>query len=451
MRSAENQEAAASLGRSPDLIATVNWAAGAGLAGARRHPRRADHRTVGQPGAVAAHPRARRRAGRRVHVVPADPARRRAHRRHGSRAHRTNANWLPDLFKQPGWSKSVPFIIIIGALVFRGRSLPLRSQVLDRMPRLGSGRIRWPVIAVALVVHVGRDQPPRPAVRLRRVPRQLGQLADHHLRRRHDLPLPRRCHRLHRAALARAVRARGRGRVRRVAGRVGRRSPGDVRASVASVSVSRSCSGSLCAIPVGVLVGLPALRTRGVNLAIATLGLALLIERVVLGNPDYTGGFAGTVVKPPSIFGISLDPISHPGRYATFCMVMFTIAALAVANLRRGRAGRRLVAVRDERAGGGLARHRRRRGEALRVRALGGNCRARRHPARVPQPDGAVRAVQRVRIDPGRGGHRARRHRLHRRRHLRRRDLGGRGRSRTRRASSSVPTISTSSLRPASS
>ena len=30
---AENQEAAASLGRSPELIATVNWAAGAGLAG----------------------------------------------------------------------------------------------------------------------------------------------------------------------------------------------------------------------------------------------------------------------------------------------------------------------------------------------------------------------------------------------------------------------------------
>ena len=111
----------------------------------------------------------------------------------------------------------------------------------------------------------------------------------------------------------------------------------------------------LCAIPVGVLVGLPALRTRGVNLAIATLGLALLIERVVLGNADYTGGFAGTVVKPPSLFGIDLDPITHPGRYATFCMVMFTIAALVVANLRRGRAGRRLVAVRtNERAAASL-------------------------------------------------------------------------------------------------
>ena len=113
--------------------------------------------------------------------------------------------------------------------------------------------------------------------------------------------------------------------------------------------------GVLCAIPVGVLVGLPALRTRGVNLAIATLGLALLIERVVLGNADYTGGFAGTVVKPPSLFGIDLDPVTHPGRYATFCMVMFTIAALVVANLRRGRAGRRLVAVRtNERAAASL-------------------------------------------------------------------------------------------------
>ncbi len=91
----------------------------------------------------------------------------------------------------------------------------------------------------------------------------------------------------------------GIGRVRRVARRVGRRAAGDRSASGTSASRSRCCSGSSVAIPVGLLVGLPALRTRGVNLAIATLGLALLIERVVLGNADYTGGFAGTVVKPP--------------------------------------------------------------------------------------------------------------------------------------------------------
>ena len=67
-------------------------------------------------------------------------------------------------------------------------------------------------------------------------------------------------------------------------------------------------------MPVGLLVGLPALRTRGVNLAIATLGLALLIERVVLGNADYTGGFEGTVVPPPDFLGIDLDPITYPRR-----------------------------------------------------------------------------------------------------------------------------------------
>ena len=43
---------------------------------------------------------------------------------------------------QPGLSDSLPFILIIAILVVRGRSLPLRSQVLERLPKLGTGVVK---------------------------------------------------------------------------------------------------------------------------------------------------------------------------------------------------------------------------------------------------------------------------------------------------------------------
>ena len=40
-----------------------------------------------------------------------------------------------------GASDFVPLILIIGVLVLRGRSIPLRGYLADRLPRLGSGKI----------------------------------------------------------------------------------------------------------------------------------------------------------------------------------------------------------------------------------------------------------------------------------------------------------------------
>ena len=61
---------------------------------------------------------------------------------------------------------------------------------------------------------------------------------------------------------------------------------------------------------------------------------------------DAVGGFSGTVVGKPHLFGWDFNAISHPGRYAIVAMLAFTGVALRVANLRRGRSGRRLLAVR---------------------------------------------------------------------------------------------------------
>lgn len=114
-------------------------------------------------------------------------------------------------------------------------------------------------------------------------------------------------------------------------------------------------AGVVMAVPAGLLVALPALRARGVDLAVATLGLALAIQHLVLANVPLTGGFGGTPVAGASLFGWSIDGIEHPNRYASMALVGFMLVSLIVANLRRGRSGRRLLAVRsNERAAASL-------------------------------------------------------------------------------------------------
>ncbi len=114
-------------------------------------------------------------------------------------------------------------------------------------------------------------------------------------------------------------------------------------------------AGVLAVVPVGIVVGLGGLRTRGVHLAILTLGLAISLEAVVFGNPRYTGGTEGYQVGGIRVFGLAVDALSFPKRYASLVLVVLVVVALAIVNLRRSRAGRRLIAVRtNERAAAAL-------------------------------------------------------------------------------------------------
>ena len=100
---------------------------------------------------------------------------------------------------------------------------------------------------------------------------------------------------------------------------------------------------------------MPALRTRGINLAIATLGLAVVLFNVVLNNFEYSGGTSGIRVPSVTLLGLDLNAIRHPERYAVFAAVVLFAVAIALLNLRRGAAGRRLLAVRsNERAAAAL-------------------------------------------------------------------------------------------------
>lgn len=108
---------------------------------------------------------------------------------------------------------------------------------------------------------------------------------------------------------------------------------------------------ALVAVPVGILLGLPAVRVRGINLAVVTLGAAVAVSAVVFQNADWTGGVEGSQVPVPAIFSFSLDPVVYPIRYGIFALAVTIVMIAAVINLRRSPLGRRMLAVRsNERA-----------------------------------------------------------------------------------------------------
>ena len=111
---------------------------------------------------------------------------------------------------------------------------------------------------------------------------------------------------------------------------------------------------SLLAVPAGILVGLPALRVRGINLAVVTLGLGYSVSAVVFANPAWTGGgfLAGASVIPsPAVAGYSFDGLEHTMRFGLFALALLMIMVVVVSNLRRSSTGRKMLAVRsNERA-----------------------------------------------------------------------------------------------------
>ena len=107
--------------------------------------------------------------------------------------------------------------------------------------------------------------------------------------------------------------------------------------------------GLLCGGAVGAAasaaVGLPALRVRGLLLAIATLAFALATFSWLL-RQDWAFG-VGLSSRPASVFGIDLTT----SRAFYFVALAVFVAVLAIANvLRRSSFGRSLVAVRDNEA-----------------------------------------------------------------------------------------------------
>jgi ABC-type branched-subunit amino acid transport system ATPase component/branched-subunit amino acid ABC-type transport system permease component len=238
-----------------------------------------------------------------------------------------------------GTSQLVPLVVIIVVLVVRGRGLPLRSHVVERLPKLGSGQIRWPEIAVgvaltAVLVTMVFNQTWVSAVSLSisigiillsviMLTGYAGQLS------------------LGQYAI----------------GGLGALFSAKLLANVGFPAPLAIIGGMILAIPASLVLALPALRTRGVNLAVVTLSLGFTIESIIFNNPAITGKILadGTPIGRVRMFGMDVSSVAHPARWAIVCLICFVLPALALANLRRSATGRRLLAMRtNERAAAAL-------------------------------------------------------------------------------------------------
>lgn len=237
----------------------------------------------------------------------------------------------------PGASDALPFVVIVIVLVVFGRSLPLRNFVNERLPRVGSGRVAWVPVTLATLVIVALSY----TVFNSNMVAGVTTLA------------------------ATAIIAISQIVVTGYAGQVSlaQMSMAGLGGLVAAhVSVAFGAPLIVCllvgvvvVIPVGILVGLPAMRTRGTTLAIATLGFGVALGALVLGNTVLNGGVLGLSVGSQDFFGISLDGFLAPANYMVFALFWLISIGVMAANLRRGRAGRRLLAVRtNERAASAL-------------------------------------------------------------------------------------------------
>ena len=108
-------------------------------------------------------------------------------------------------------------------------------------------------------------------------------------------------------------------------------------------------AGALAGALVAVLIGLPALRVQGLYLAVTTLAFAGTVSGYLL-NPTYPIGDlilpgSGKRIVRPVLWGrIDLAP---ERTYYYFCLVFLAGMLMAARAYRRNRAGRVLIAVRD--------------------------------------------------------------------------------------------------------
>ncbi|NUR83207.1 MAG: branched-chain amino acid ABC transporter permease, partial [Nonomuraea sp.] len=101
--------------------------------------------------------------------------------------------------------------------------------------------------------------------------------------------------------------------------------------------------GGLAAVPVGVAIGLPALRIRGVNLAVVTLGFAVSTD-IVLNANQFPGTSELKTLERPGLF-------SSDGGYFVLAVIVFVLIALGLQAVNRTAIGRSWLEVRhSERA-----------------------------------------------------------------------------------------------------
>ncbi|WP_439031675.1 ABC transporter permease subunit [Gordonia terrae] len=237
-------------------------------------------------------------------------------------------DWLP----KTGLSEAIPLILILGFLVVKGRPLPDRGavvrQALGRAPR--PERIVLPAlvsIAMAVIALMLTTGSYRAAVI---------------------------------TSIIFAVVALSQVVVTGYAGQVSLAQLTLAGVGAYSLSVLNTHLGipfpfapiiaAVVATVLGVVVGLPALRVRGLPLTVVTLALAVFLEAFWFRNPSLNGGVTGAPIDTPRFLGIDLGigaGENYPRlAFGVLCLIVLVLVGLGVAWLRRSTLGTDMLAVR---------------------------------------------------------------------------------------------------------
>jgi len=95
---------------------------------------------------------------------------------------------------------------------------------------------------------------------------------------------------------------------------------------------------------VGAIVGLPALRVKGLYLAVATLAFGFIVQEAFSRWESVTGGNAGISVMAPHLMAWRL---ATPAAFYFLCLALTVASTLLILNLLRSPIGRAFVAIRD--------------------------------------------------------------------------------------------------------
>ncbi|MCA1840288.1 MAG: ABC transporter permease [Actinomycetota bacterium] len=101
--------------------------------------------------------------------------------------------------------------------------------------------------------------------------------------------------------------------------------------------------GGMAGAVVAIAVGLPALKLRGMHLAITTLAASLATASILL-SPQYLGKFLPETIKRPLILGIDFN---DQRAFYYLSLGILVLVTVSVAGLRNSRIGRALIASRD--------------------------------------------------------------------------------------------------------
>ena len=237
-----------------------------------------------------------------------------------------------DWFPKTGMSEAIPLILILGFLVVKGRPLPDRGaivrQALGRAPR--PEHILLPAVlavGVTVVALLATSGSYRSAIV---------------------------------TSIILAVLALSQVVVTGYAGQVSLAQltlagVGAYTVSVLNVHLGISFPfapiiAALVATMIGVVVGLPALRVRGLPFTVVTLALAVFVDAFWFRNPSLNGGINGAPIDNPELFGFSLGigaGEDYPRMaFAVMCLAVLTVVGLGVAWLRRSSLGTDMLALR---------------------------------------------------------------------------------------------------------